>query len=273
MTTLQLQLSVWEQGFLVRKRTAENLEAYEYRLRGLEQYFRYTKDSVLQARKLLEKAIELDPNEAAAYVTLSGTYLIEWVFQWSQDPQAFDKAFACAQKAVALDDTLPNAHRLLAIVYPWKKQYDQAIAEAERAIALAPSDADMYDSLAVALNSAGRPEEAIAAMKKAMRLNPHYQLTYLIQLGTAYRLTGHTEEAIAIFKKALLRNPNFLGAHGNLADIYAELGQEEEARAEAAEVLRLSPNFSLEGARQRLHYKDPAIAERIITNLRKAGLK
>ena len=67
------------------------------------------------------------------------TYFREWVLQWSQDPQALEQAFALAQRAVALDDSLAQAHATLGYVYLWKKQYDQAIAEAERAIALDPN--------------------------------------------------------------------------------------------------------------------------------------
>ena len=74
-------------------------------------------------------------------------------------------------------------------------------------------------------------------------------------------------------KKALSLTPNWLPTHLCLAVIYSELGREEEARAEAAEVLRLSPNFSVEGWRHRLPFKDPAETERFLAALRKAGLK
>ena len=69
------------------------------------------------------------------------------------------------------------------------------------------------------------------------------------------------------------RYPNFLGAHLNLAAVYSELGKEADARAEAAEVLRLNPKFSLEVHKQRVPIKDPAMLERHIAALRKAGLK
>ena len=120
-----------------------------------------------------------------------------------------------------------------------------------------PTIADAYRWLGDILNYAGRPEEAIGLIEKAMRLNPHYPPFYLFYLGEAYRLTGRYEEAIAAYKRALTRNPNLLPAHLSLAVIYSELGREEEARAEAAEVLRLNPNFSLEGVRQIVPYKDP----------------
>lgn len=86
------------------------------------------------------------------------------------------------------------------------------------------------------------------------------------------RLMGVDEEALAPLKKVLTLNPNFGQAHVNLAACYAELGHEEKARTEVAEILRLVPNWSLEFVRQ-LPYKDPVAVERYLAALRKAGLK
>ncbi len=138
VTTLKLQLTLQEQGILVRK-TTDNLEAYDYYLRGREHFNRFTQEANAQARQMFEKALELDPQYAEAYAFLGWTYFREWGLQWSQDPQTLEQAFALAQKAVALDDSLPQAHVVLGAVYLWKKQHDQAIAEAERAIALDPN--------------------------------------------------------------------------------------------------------------------------------------
>ena len=106
-----------------------------------------------------------------------------------------------------------------------------------------------------------------------MRLSPYYPPLYVFVLGHSYYLMGRYEEAIAAYKKALTRNSNYSPAHQFLAAIYSELGREKEARAEAVEVLKISPNFSLEVLRQRLPYKDPADLERFLDGLRKAGLK
>jgi len=92
-------------------------------------------------------------------------------------------------------------------------------------------------------------------------------------VGSAYYLAGRPEEAIAPLKRFLSRFPNDLGAHLTLAAVYGELGKEAEARAEAAEVLRLNPQFSLEIHKQRFPLKDPAQLERHLAALRKAGLK
>jgi len=147
VTTLKLQLTLWEQGILVRKST-DNLEAYDYYLRGLEYHFRFTQEAFAQARHMYEKAIELDPKYAAAYASLGWTYVAAWAYQWSQDPRTLERAFELAQRAVALDDSLPIAHSLLGRVHLSKKRHEQAIAEAERAIALDPNYAEGYANLA-----------------------------------------------------------------------------------------------------------------------------
>jgi adenylate cyclase len=172
-----------------------------------------------------------------------------------------------------LNDSLPLAHTMLGIAYVLQKQHEQAIAEGERAIALDPNYADGYAWLGNIFNFAGRPEEAIEVVQQALRLNPHDPFFYLFNLGAAYRMRGRQAEAIATLKRVLSRHPNFGPAHVQLLVAYSEAGQEAEAQAEAAEILRLSPKFSLEGVRQRLPFKDQVELERVLDSLRKAGLK
>jgi len=123
------------------------------------------------------------------------------------------------------------------------------------------------------LYCAGQLEEALAAAEKALRLNPHDPFFSSFTLGAVYRLRGHYEKVLIASKGVLTRNPNFLPARVQLLVTYSESGQEVEAKAEAAEILRISPNFSLEGLRQRLPFKDQAELERLLAGLRKAGLK
>ncbi len=272
VTTLKLQLTLREQGILVRK-TTDNVEAYDFFLRGLESYNRSTQEANVQARQMFEKAIALDSQYAEAYAFLSWTHWRAWVWQWSQDAQALEQAFTLAQKAVALDDSSPGAHNALGFAYLHKKQHAQAIAAAERALALAPNDAEISAWVGLMLTFVGRSEEAIRLLQQAMRLNPRYPVTYLSHLGMAYRLMGRYEEAIAALQSAISRNPDYLAPHFHLAVIYSEVGRDEEARAEMAELQRLSPNFSLEGVRQSMPFKDPTESERYLVGLRKAGLK
>jgi adenylate cyclase len=161
----------------------------------------------------------------------------------------------------------------MGLIYVFKKQYDQATAQAERAIALDPNSAVGDRGLAETLDFSGKPAEAVGLVEKAMRLDPRNRDFYLFLEGKSYNQMGRYEEAIPILKRHLARYPNTLGAHANLVVDYTELGREDEARAEAADVLRISPQFSLDAWMQMIPYKDPAWRKRYYADLRKAGLK
>ena len=271
VTALEVKLTEGEQERVARRYT-DDAEAQDLFWRGMESHRRYTKEAVLQARQLFERAIGRDPNFAAAYARLSATYFLEWSLQWSEDPEALDRALKMAQRAVDLDDSLPLGHRMLGWILLWKKQFERAVAEARRAIELDPNFAEGYSRLATILHFADPSEEAIGFAQKAMRLDPHYPSNYLLHLGQAYYSMGQYEKAIAELKRAVTRNPNNAPAHRWLAAIFGQLGRNDEAQAEVAEIVRLSPGASVQRWRHRVPYKDRAILEQFIDGLRKAGL-
>jgi adenylate cyclase len=275
VTTLKLQLTLQEQGVLVRK-TTDNLEAYDDVLRGVESLGTGTKEANVKARQMFERAVELDPQYASAYASIGWTYLMEWISQWSTDPQILGRADELAQKAVALDDSAPEAHGILGQIYLQRGQHDQALAEAERAIALDPNSAERYVGLALILRFSGRPAEAVESIKKAMRLNPNYPPQYLLVLGLSYCQAGRYEDAITAQKAALSRNPNLLSSHICLAACYSMAGRDEAARAQIKELLLLNPNFSFERLAKQAGpvYKNPADGKLMADAIRKAaGLK
>jgi adenylate cyclase len=273
VTTLNLQLDLMQRGFDVRQ-TTDNLEAFDDFLRGLEYLWNLnrTKESNAKACQMFEKAIALDPKYARAYAELGFSYNVDWIFQWTHDPHTLDRAFQLEQQAIALDDSLPFAHMALGETYLFKKQYDQATAEAERAIALDPNSAAGYRGLAEIMDVSGKSAEAIGLAEKAMRLDPRNRDLYLFFEGWAYTQMGRHEEAIPILKRYNARYPNNWGAHAYLVVDYTELGREDEARAEAAEILRISPHFSLDTWMQ-ISPQNQAYLKRVIADLRKAGLK
>jgi adenylate cyclase len=273
ITALKVKLTEAEFA-RVRRIPTDNLTAYDYLWRGWEYFNRLTPEAHTQARQMFEKAIELDPRLAPGYVGLGWSYWLGWIWQWNPDPQTLERAFALTQKAIALDDSLANAHTLLGQVYLYKsRQYEQAIAAGERALALDPNCAGCYQGLGEILSFAGRPEEGIGMVEKAMRLDPYFADFNAITLGTAYALMEQYEKAIAPLKRVLSHYPDHLAAHLILAIAYSQLGREEEARAEAAEALRLNPHYSVEILRQMAPNKDRALMERHIEALRRAGLK
>jgi adenylate cyclase len=167
------------------------------------------------------------------------------------------------------------AYSLLGLVDLSKGQYDRAIAEGQRAVAIDPNSVFGYFCLSRIQELSGKPEEAIVTAETAMRLDPRNQDFYRLDMGIAYSVMGRYAEAVPALQRHLERSPNNLLAHAMLAVAYVELGRENEARAEAAEVLRISPQLSLEVWRQRsfLGLKDQTLTDRYLADLRKAGLK
>ena len=186
---------------------------------------------------------------------------------------SFAQASRFVKKAISLDPNNSDAYLVLSILNMAKGQHDQAIAAGEMAVSLNPNGADAYCQLAFALYMADRPSEAIELFKKAIRLNPIPPGYYYVNLGTAYRALGRYEEALEAFLKTIQREPNDFFAHLYLASIYSLLGREEDARAEAAEVLRLDPNFSLNDYEKFLTEKNRAYVKLFMDSARQAGLK
>ncbi len=273
LTALRVTLTEGEQA-RVYDRSTENLDSFLKVLRGMHHFLRFNEDDNAVARQMFEDAVPLDPENPLAYTMLGWTHVLDVWFGSSESPdKSMERASELAQKAIALDETQDYAHSLLGHIFLMKRQYEKAIAEGERAIALNPNGADAHAHLAMTLDYVGRPEEAIASFKKAMRLNPMPPNWYLANLAHAYRRTGQYEEAIVTLRKALQRNPDDLIAHINLAASYIMGGREEEARAEAAEVLRIDPKFSVEYFAKTLPYKNQADTAFAIDVLRKTGLK
>jgi len=166
----------------------------------------------------------------------------------------------------------------LGLVYLIQNQYELAIAEGEKSLALGPTNAQAHVLLAVSMNAVGRFDDAIGLVKKAMRLHPYYPAYYLQWLGGAYRMVGRYEDALTAYNQLLDRSQKdefpSLFAHLFLADVYMEFGKGEEARNHAEEVLRINPGFSLEEISKisAYKYKNPALLERRLNALRKAGL-
>jgi tetratricopeptide (TPR) repeat protein len=271
VTALEVHLTPREREKIARRYT-DNLDAYDLFLRARDYQFRRTKKGAAQAREALERAIAIDPQFAAAHALLAEIHRQEWMFEWGADKGALDRALDLAREAVRLDDQLPLAHLLLGWVHLWRKEHDAAIAEAQRSVELDPNNAEAWARLGHILDVAGRPEEGIPLIERAMRLDPHYPFLYPFWQGHALQALERYEDAAPAYKRAISRNPDHLAAHEHAAAVYAHLGRLDEARAEAAEVLRLRSNFSIQREAERLPYRDQAVLRRLVDGLRAAGL-
>ena len=272
VAALAVQLTAGEQARISSAPT-QNIEAYDAFVRGREEFSRRDQKANLQARGLFEKAIELDPDYAEPYAFLGRTYLTELINQWNNEPDRIEKTFAYGQKAVALDPSQPTAHETLAYALLARHEHDAAIAAARKAISFDPNFADAYITLGEILNFAGNPCEAIPLIEQAMRLNPKFTPNYLWALGHAHSLLGDYERAISIYKRVLTRNPDHFVSYLSLAVCYVRIGDLNAAREAAQEMLRISPNYSVEVGYKRSPHRDRQVVEDEYECLRQAGLK
>jgi adenylate cyclase len=269
--SLAVRLTKREEDRLAHKYT-DNLEAYDLVLRGLEFYFRFAQEANVKAREIFQKVIDLDPQYSLAHSRLGWTYLREWSLGWTQSPGSLERASELAKRAIVLDDSLSDAHALLAETYVWNNQHDDAIAEAEKGVILDPNNAERMVDQGNILAWAGRPEEAIGWIKKGMRFNPICPVAYLFSLGHAYLLTEQYAEAIATLNKAVDRQPDFWPSRFLLAACYLQVGQQEKSLAEIEKIKKLIPSLAPE-AWKRLPYKDQRQANRFLEALRGLGLE
>jgi adenylate cyclase len=276
VSALQVKLSVGVQTRLTRN-TMPNFEAWSYGVRGYSHMMRHTKDDNAKAREFFERAASLAPGYAPVITALGLTHSEDARHGWSESrEESLLRAVELAKKALALDDSDPNIHALWGGIYQLQRRYEQAIAEGEKSVALGPNQADPHFLLAMLLHDTGRYQEALPLVRKAMRLHPYYPFWYLWLLGSVYLRMEEYEKAVEAYKVLVVREPHRIsGGHLGLAIAYIRLGRKEQARSEVAEVLRLSPEFSLEVYRKLAHERDmdPAIVEGDIEALRKAGLK
>jgi adenylate cyclase len=252
--------------------------AYDYYIRAADTFHlfwsTYKVEQLYQTRRLLEHALSIDSNYARAYGMLSHTHVIAWVQAMDADflnPAALARAHELACKAVQLDPNSPLAHAHLGCVLTWKRQSDAAVAEFEKAAALNPNFLD--SRFATALIYAGESARAIELFQTYMRHDPFYKPLVPGFLGFAHYMLKRYSEAIPPLRECVSRVPNLRAGHEWLAATHARLGQVEDARAEAAEVLRIDPNYTIEGWRTPLNvFKRAQDAAHFSDGLRKAGL-
>ncbi len=277
ITELQVKLSEGEYARMVAKGTT-NFEAYLKCLQAIQIFRHMTKEDNLKARKMFEEIIVLDPNYPRPYIYLGFTYRLDAGWFGSKSPKEdLARAEKFARKALKMDASLGIPHRLLADIYMTEKQWDKAFAEAEQAVSKTPNSMTMF-TVADILWKLGRHQESIAWFEKILRSDPFPPAYFLVDSGTAYFLAERYEDALAQFKRVLelaeKGKYNLKSAHRALAGTYSMLGQEEEARNHAEEILRIDPKFSLERFAKRYGalFKNQADGDRFINALRKAGI-
>ena len=208
----------------VAKGGTSDPEAYQLYLKGRYYWEKRTPETLDKARDYFNQAIEKDPNYALAYVGLADYYDVASEYSPVPSSEMLPKARAAAQKALALDDSLTEAHAVLADGYSTQWEWSAAEREFKRALELSPNSANTHKLYWLYLSSQGRHQEALAEIRNALRLDP-LNLKYNENLGQEYEIGGEYDLAMQEFKKVVEMDPSFASVHGDLASVYLDTGK------------------------------------------------
>jgi adenylate cyclase len=257
---------------MATRRRPENLTAYDFFLRSMQQYYLTTRESLAEAIRLAHRALELDPTFGSAAALAGDCHASNVALGYANDPQ-FDckEAVRLARLALRIDDGDPDTLSRVAVISAGMVGDSEAEIEmADRAVALNPNSWRTWNNRGWVYIMAGLPEEAIRSFERAIRMSPVDPLLHMTFLGIGHALMGlrRFDEAIVVLKKALRQNPSFMPACRGLASAFAHLGRDAEAHAAAARVLEIDPAFTISAHIAR----GPKNVKLFIEGLRKAGL-
>ena len=252
-----------------RRKTPENMTAYDYFLRGLDFYQRrsHSPGDIAQALAMFEKAIELDPELAPAYSWCACASSESWFH--NRDDDDLEMPLAYARKALWLDGNDSEAHYITGIILVQLRDYDRAWHHIERARDLNPNHAEVMRVMGNFLAYTGRPDEAVEWIAAAIRINPHHSSWYNSHMGFALYTARRYAEALDAYQR--ITTLTYVD-EAITAACLAGLERTREAGAHAGAALAVRPDFTVEWFSTTVPYKHEDDLGHLIAGLRKAGL-
>ena len=253
------------------RKPTENMAAYECVLAAKVLHHRSARESNMHATRLIQRAIDLDPNYAHAHAWKACILAQQVVYNWCSDrDKSWREVREEVEQALVLDDSDSDVHRILAALHIAQNQFDKASYHQERALTLNPNDDLIVVQKGELLTWLGQAEDGIEWIRKAMRLNPFHPTRFWSHLARSYFVARRYAEAIdAVRHISTLDHFHF----ASLAACFAMLGDEAQARSHTVDTLKRKPDFSV--ARDyipTLHYKRESDLAHHHESLLKAGL-
>ena len=223
-----------------RKRYTDNVEAYNLYLKGRFCWNKRTQDGAAEAIQYFERAIAEDPDYALAYTGLADAHALALDYRGIPVSEGMERAKGYARQALALDDTLAEAHSSLAwVLFIHDFEWDSAMDEFQRAIALDPRYPTARQWYAMPLAAAGRFDESIREALTAVELDPA-SVSLWRTAGWAYYYARRWEPAVAHLRRAIAMNPTAEESHRVLGLVLCRMGALRDAEAAYREALSIS---------------------------------
>ena len=258
---------------MAARRRPENLTAYDFYLRALQQSYLTTREGVAETIRLAHRALELDPRFGLVAALAGACHMQNAVWGYASDRQfEAEEAARLARLALSIDDGDPDILAMTSAITAFiGGDCESEIELVDRAIALNPNSFQAWHSRGQVYRTAGLWEEALRSLERAIRMSPvdpRLHNTFAL-MGLAFIELGRFDEAIVAGKKAQRHNPSLPVAYRCLASAFAHLGRDAEAREAAMRVLELDPAFTISPL---IAWGGLARAKLFIEGLRKAGL-
>ena len=255
----------------LRSKSEESLTPHEALLRSFGFLERISPTEHATARRIVERAVERDPNQADAWAMLAILYDTEFADEFNPRPDPLERAMAAAQRAVDLAPTHALGYYALAFTYFFRKEMASFHAAAERALALNPMDGSVMGILGICVHHAGERERGAQMAAAAMRINPHHPpVLHSPAFIDAYSEAKYAE---ALDVAARMDMPGFFHAVALRAAALGQLGRHEAARKALQELLTLRPDFANSVRRDYEKWWDSKTIDHLIEGLRRAGLE
>lgn len=273
VTAMDVKLVQGEAARFMRRSLADP-SALEASYRGWYALYHGTgREDVLEAQRLFERVIELEPQAPLGYASAALAYWAEAGFgRVVIDSPAMQRAAELARKALELGDTTGYANLVLAVECLGRRDFDGALSQVSDGVAARPNCNGAYAIKSSILNFLGRPQEAIEFARYAVRLTPVYPAEFPAVLAACYHDCGHFEDAVKAAQTSLQLRDNDIDPMLMLTASQVALGQLDEARANAVRILQIDPRFRLSEFAVTQPYRDPEHLQRLIERLREAGL-
>ena len=272
VTALDVQLASGE-GARITRSSIKNPKARDLFYRAMPLAFGQTREEFQEGRRLLAEAGQIEPDSPIPPALAAWTHYFEARLGLSDSLEhSIDSAMALVDKSIELDDPSGMAYMLKGTIHLMHNEHEKALEASEKALADRPSCPWAFALKGHIYNYTGKPSEAIDLAKQAIRLTPLFPPLFSSVLATGHYLCGQQEEATAAARGTIQMSPDNLEAQVMLAAALAAAGHPDEAESSQQEIRRIKKDFSLDGFAKTQPFKDPADLERMLTDLRAAGL-
>jgi len=254
----------------IETKPTRNFTAYEFFLKAIGQYEKFSMDGIHAARELLLKAVALDNNYSKAFAKLTWTHLLDAWNGWTPNPeQSIAQAKKMAEKALSSNPIESYAHQAMGGVLLFQRQHQQAISYLRKAVELNPNNADHLMYLGYTLTYAGYPDEAMQKINEAVSRNPYHPGWYYWDIAWAHFAAKRYDVALRELEKRTSKsNYTYL----MLAILYSKTGKVSKSADMISEFSEREPMYSIAIAKKQQPFKHEKDRDHYLQALREVGV-